>query len=316
MKEIRNVTIVGAGTMGHSLAQVFAQGGYSVWLNDLEEQILSKAMSLIASNLMTQVELGLLEKSQQASILQRIQTSTEIAEAGKKADFVVEAIIEDAGAKKEMFQTLDKICPPEAILASNTSYMDIFQFVKTERPGKVLITHWFAPPHIVPLVEIVRGPETAQETVETAKALMVRLGKKPIVLSKFLPGFIGNRLQSALGREVLFLLENGYATPEDIDEATKASFGLRIPVLGLVKRMDFTGLDLSQKIIRNRLYEPPPSLERSAVIDRLVAQGKLGVKSGSGFYDYGGRSPEEIMKERDVKLIKLREFLKELGELP
>lgn len=111
MKEIRNVTIVGAGTMGHSLAQAFAQGGYSVWLNDLREEILSKAMGLISSNLMTQVELGFLEKSQQASILQRIQTSTKIAEAGKKADFVVEAIIEDAGAKKEMFQTLDKICP-------------------------------------------------------------------------------------------------------------------------------------------------------------------------------------------------------------
>ena len=316
MKEIRNVTIVGAGTMGHSLAQAFAQGGYNVWLNDLKEEILSKAMSLIASNLMTQVELGFLEKSQQASILQRIQTSTKIAEAGKKADFVVEAIIEDAGAKKEMFQTLDKICPPEAILASNTSYMNIFQFVKTQRPEKVLITHWFAPPHIVPLVEVVRGPETSPEVVEAVKALLIKLGKKPIVLSKFLPGFIANRLQTALGGEVLFLLDNGYATPEDIDEATKASFGLRIPILGLVKRLDFTGLDLAQKIISNRLYEPPQPQGKSKSIDRLVAQGKLGVKSGGGFYDYGGRSPEEIMKERDIKLIRLREFLKELGELP
>jgi 3-hydroxybutyryl-CoA dehydrogenase len=315
MKEIRNVTIVGAGTMGHSLAQVFAQGGYNVWLNDLKEEILSRAMSLIASNLGTQAELGLLEEGQQAVILKRIQTSPNIAEAGKNADFVIEAIIEDAAAKKEMFQTLDRVCPAEAILASNTSYMDIFQFVKTKRPEKVLITHWFAPPHIVPLVEVVLGPETAQEVVETVKALLIKLGKKPIVLSKFLPGFIANRLQAALGREVIFLLDNGFATPEDIDEATKASFGLRIPILGLVKRMDFAGLDLAQKVISNRLYEPPPPQERSKSVDRLVAQGKLGVKSGSGFYDYGGRSPEEIMKERDLKLIKLREFLKKLGEL-
>jgi len=315
MKEIRNVTIVGAGTMGHSLAQVFAQGGFSVRLNDLKEEILSRAMSLIASNLETQAEMGLLEKGQQASILKRIQTSTKIAEAGKNADLVIEAIIEDAGAKKEMFQTLDGVCPPEAILASNTSYMDIFQFVKTKRPEKVLITHWFAPPHIVPLVEVVRGPETAQEVVEAVKDLLIKLGKKPIVLSKFLPGFIANRLQAALGREVLFLLDNGFATPEDIDEATKASFGLRIPILGLVKRLDFAGLDLAQKVISNRLYEPPPAQERSKSIDRLVARGKLGVKSGSGFYDYGGRSPKEIMKERDLKLIKLREFLKKLGEL-
>jgi len=316
MTEIRHVAIVGAGTMGHSLAQAFAQGGYKVWLNDLKEEILSKAMTLIASNLRTLVELGVLEKRQQAPILSRIQTTTKIAEAGKNADFVIEAIIEDAGAKKEMFQTLDRICPPGTILASNTSYMDIFQFVETKRPEKVLITHWFAPPHIVPLVEIVRGPETTQETVEVVKALLIKLGKKPIVLSRFLPGFIANRLQSALGSEVLFLLDNGYATPEDIDEATKASFGLRIPILGLVKRMDFTGLDLTQKIISNRLYEPPKPQGRSKSIDRLIAQGKLGVKSGSGFYDYGGRSPGEIMKERDIKLIKLREFLKELGELP
>ena len=315
MTEIRNVTIVGAGTMGHSLAQAFAQGGYTVWLNDLKEEILSKARSLIASNLTTLVELGLQEKSQQALILGRIQTTTRIDEAGENADFVIEAILEDAEAKKEMFQTLDRICPPGAILASNTSYMDIFNFVETKRPEKVLITHWFAPPHIVPLVEIVRGPQTSQETVDVVKDLLAKLGKKTIVLSKFLPGFIANRLQSALGNEVLFLLDNGYATAKDIDEATKASFGLRIPILGLVKRMDFTGLDLTQKTIRNRLYEPPKPSGKSPSVDRLIAQGKLGIKSGSGFYDYGGRSTEEIMRERDRKLIKLREFLKELGEL-
>jgi 3-hydroxybutyryl-CoA dehydrogenase len=315
MTEIRNVTIVGAGTMGHSLAQAFAQGGFNVWLNDVQEAILSKAWSLISSNLMTLVELGLLPKDQRTPILNRIQTTTKIEEAGKEADLVVEAIIEDAGAKKEMFRTLDKICPRRAILASNTSYMDIFKFVETNRPEKVLITHWFAPPHIVPLVEIVCGPETAPETVDVVKALLVKLGKKPIVLSRFLTGFIANRLQSALGNEVLFLLDNGYATPEDIDEATKASFGLRIPILGLVKRMDFTGLDLSQKIIGNRLYEPPQPQGKSKSVDQLIAQGKLGVKSGSGFYDYGGRSTEEIMKERDIKLIKLKEFLRDLGEL-
>jgi len=187
--------------------------------------------------------------------------------------------------------------------------------VETGRPEKVLITHWFAPPHIVPLVEIVRGPKTSQETVDTVKASLLKLGKKPIVITKFLPGFIGNRLQSALGNEVLHLLDNGYATPEDIDIATKASFALRMPILGLVKRMDFTGLDLSQKIISNATYKVPPQRTKSKSVDRLVEQGKLGVKTGSGFYEYGGRSTEEIMKERDIKLIKLREFLKEMGEL-
>ncbi|MBM4331097.1 MAG: 3-hydroxyacyl-CoA dehydrogenase family protein [Deltaproteobacteria bacterium] len=315
MTAICNVTIVGAGTMGHSLAQVFAQAGYNVWLNDVSEEILAKARSLISANLQTFVEMGLLPKGQPASILSRIQTTTKIAEAGANADLVIEAIIEDQAAKKEMFKALDQICPPAAILASNTSYMDIFKFVETKRPDKVLITHWFAPPHIVPLVEIVRGPATSQETVDTVKALIIAAGKKPIVISKFLPGFIGNRLQSALGNEVLFLLDNGYASAEDIDTATKASFGLRMPILGLVKRMDFTGLDLSQKILSNATYKIPPQQTQSKTIDQLVAQGKLGVKTGSGYYEYGGRSTEEIMKERDIKLIKLREFLKELGEL-
>lgn len=315
MMEIHNITIVGAGTMGHSLAQAFAQEGYSVWLSDIREEVLLLARKLIASNLQTMVETGLLDRSRPAQVLHRIQTTTKIEDAGRNADFVIEAISEDEAAKKDLFRTLDTICPPGAILASNTSYLDIFKFVETNRPDKVLITHWFAPPHIVPLVEIVRGPETSQETVDRVKALLIDVGKKPLVISKFLPGFIANRLQRALSNEVLHLLDNGYATPEDIDVATKASFGLRIPILGLVKRMDYAGLDLAQKILSNAVYEPPPRRTRSKTLDQLVSRGKLGVKTGGGYYEYGDHSTEEIMKERDVKLIKLREFLKEMGEL-
>jgi 3-hydroxybutyryl-CoA dehydrogenase len=313
--EIKTVAVIGAGTMGHSLAQVFAQGGFQVRLNDVQEEILAKGKALIAANLKTLGEMGLVGKDEAEAVLGRVRTTPRIEEACREADFVIEAIIEDEPAKKEIFKVLDKVCPPRTILASNTSYMDIFKFVETGRPEKVLIAHWYAPPHIVPLVEIVRGPQTGQEAVDVVKALMIQLGKKPIVLTKFLPGFIGNRLQSALNQEMLFLLENGYATPQDIDEATKASFGLRMPLLGLVKRMDFAGLDLTQKVLRNRQYVPPQVMTQSPIVDRLISQGKLGVKSGGGFYDYGGRSTAEIMKERDVKLIKLREFLKERGEL-
>jgi 3-hydroxybutyryl-CoA dehydrogenase len=301
--------------MGHSLAQVFAQAGCQVRLNDVKEEILTQAKSLIASNLKTLVELGLTAEKDAAGALSRIRPTAKIEEAAGEADFVIEAIVEDAAVKKEMFAALDRLCPAQAILASNTSYLDIFKFVETRRPDKVIITHWFAPPHIVPLVEIVRGPETSPETVAATRDLMIRIGKKPIVISKFLPGFIANRLQSALNREVLFLLDNGYAGPEEIDEATKSSFALRMPIVGLVKRFDFTGLDLTQKVLLNRQYTSPADFDRSPSVDRLVAQGKLGVKTGSGFYEYGGRSAEEIMRERDIKLIKLRELLKELGEL-
>ncbi len=316
MTKIQNVAVIGAGTMGHSLAQAFAQGGCNVWLNDVQEEILNRAKKLISSNLKTLADLRMLDAKQPAAILDRIQTTTKIETAAEKAQFVIEAIIEDAGAKKKMFAALDRFCPPQAILASNTSYLDIFKFVETGRPEKVLITHWFAPPHLVPLVEVVRGPQTSAETASTVKAFLIEMGKKPILITKFLPGFISNRLQAALRIESHFLLDNGYATPEDIDEASKASFGLRIPILGLMKREDFAGLDTVQRNMNNRLYQPPEVRGSSETLDRLIEKGRLGVKTGSGFYDYQGRTAEELMRERDIKLIKLREFLRELGELP
>ena len=178
------------------------------------------------------------------------------------------------------------------------------------------MTHWFVPPHIVPLVEVVRGPETSQNTVDAVKAMLIQAGKKPLVLSKFLPGLIANRLQGALTREMLFLLDNGYATPEDIDVATKYSFGMRMPILGLAKKVDLAGVDQIQRSYRACFHQSPPTQPTSETLDRLVAEGHFGIKSGRGFFDYGSRPPEEITKELDVKLIKLREYLKNNGELP
>jgi len=313
MIDIHDVTVVGAGTMGHSIAQVFAQGGLSVQLTDSNPGALAKAKTLVEANLRTLTDLGLLEGKEQANILQRIETTPSLEKAGDKADLIVEAVFEEPRTKKELFSRLGEICRPDAILASNTSYLDIFKFVEVKRPERLLIAHWFAPPHIIPLVEIVRGPQTSQEAVAALKSLLIQLGKKPIVLSKYLPGFIVNRLQSALRFEVLHLLENGYATAEDIDEATKASFGLRIPLLGLVQSMDFGGLDSLQRILRNRAYLPPEVRDRSEIIDSLVAQGRLGVKNGKGFYDYGGKSAVELMRDRDIRLIKLKKLLQDLG---
>ena len=313
---MNNITIVGAGTMGHALAQVFAQGGYHVFLNDVSEEILKRARRLIASNLETLCEAGLLDKDKKHSVLEeRISFTTELSTAVATSELIIEAIIEDQEAKKTLFSELDRLSPAEAILASNTSYLDIYQFVETKRPGKVIITHWFAPPHIIPLVEIVPGPHTSRETVETIKKVIDDLGKQTIVLKKFLPGFIANRLQAALSLEVYRLLDNGYATPEDIDRATKASFGLRIPILGLVKRVDFAGLDLVQQTLRNKSYVPPQVKGRSESVDSMVSQGRLGVKSGRGFYDYGDTPIEEVLRKRDLKLLKLKEFLTEMGEM-
>ncbi len=313
--QMQKIAVIGAGTMGHSLALVFAQGGCQVQLQDLSQAALDKAKGLIATNLDTLAEAGMFDPAQREPVVnQRITYTTDLAQAVAGAEMVVEAVFEDVQLKKDLFARLEELAPVSAVLASNTSYLDIYQFVEIAHPERLLITHWYAPPHIVPLVEIVPGPHTDPALVERVRKFHEELGKEPIVLNKFLQGFIGNRLQAAMTLEVFNLLDNGYATPEDIDRAAKASFGLRLPILGLVKRMDFTGLDTSRKILANKAYRPPEVRGRSDLLDEMVAQGRLGVKSDKGFYDYGGKPTAEILRERDLKLLRLKALLDQLNK--
>ena len=306
------VAIIGAGTMGHSFAMLFAQGGHQVNLQDISDDILARADRFIAAGLETMALAGLFDLQERPEVMSRIQYTTDLAQAVAGVDLVVEAIIEDVQAKKDLFGKLDKLAPPEAVLASNTSYLDIYQFVEISRPERLIITHWFAPPHIVPLVEVVPGSRTSPDTVAFCKKILEDLGKTVIVLKKYLPGFIANRLQAAINLEVLNLLDNGYATAEEIDAVVKSSIALRMPFIGVVQRFDFTGIDMIQRSLRNKSYQPPEVRGRSDKIDELVDQGRMGVVSGKGFYDYQGRRPDEIMRERDVKLLKLRSFLNKL----
>jgi 3-hydroxybutyryl-CoA dehydrogenase len=310
---MKNIAIIGAGTMGHGIAIAFSASGYNVTVNDISPEMLKRAEELNEGNARTLVEAGIIKSEEIPKILhERIGYTDNLASAVSDADLVIEAIAEQADLKKEMFRKLDELTPPEAILASNTSFLDIYKFVKTGRPDKVIITHWFAPPHIMPLVEIVKGPETSKETVMTIKKVLNGIGKDTIVLNKFLPGFIFNRLQSAISMEVYYLLDNGYATTEDIDMVAKACFGLRTPILGLVQRLDYNGLDLVQRNLLNKSYERPPWPGHSKSLDALVAEGKYGVKSGQGFYDYRDKSMEETLRNRDIKLLRLKSFLDEL----
>ncbi|TLM98276.1 3-hydroxyacyl-CoA dehydrogenase family protein, partial [bacterium] len=234
---IKRVLVVGAGTMGHSIALVFACGEFEVDLVDVKEEVLDRAMSLIQTNLHTLKEGGLIHSKAISKIINRIHPSTSI-NVGEKADFVVEAISEDPRAKKDLFHVLDRICPKKTILSSNTSYLNIFKFTKTSRPEKMLIAHWYVPAHLIPLVDVVKGPRTSMETVETVNTLLLKLGKEPVVMKKFIPGYVVNRLQRAMAREIFYLLDKGYASPEGIDRAVKNSLGIRIPVLGVVQRYD------------------------------------------------------------------------------
>jgi len=306
---MKRVLVVGAGTMGHSIAMVFALGDYHVDLVDLNEEILEKALHLIQSNLQTLRRAKLIDTKSVPKVLRRISPSTSLGVA-RGADLVIEAIREDPRAKRRLFLSLDQICPPRTIFASNTSYLNIFNLVRTCRPEKVVIAHWWAPPHLIPLVDVVKGPRTSPETVKTIKEVLIKLGKKPVVLNKFIPGYIVNRLQRAMAREIFNLLDKGYASPEDIDVAVKSSLGIRIPVVGVVQRYDYTGLDLALTFEKNPSIHLVSKDVVPKTLSRLVEEGSLGVKTGRGFYDYSSKPMAEVLRDRDVKLIELLKFLK------
>jgi len=309
---IRRILVVGAGTMGHSIGLVFAQGGYEVDLVDMNEDILAKALKLICSNLMTLKDAKMVESRAIPKILDRIHPSTSLNVA-KKADLVVEAISENPKAKKELFQTLDRLCPARTIFTSNTSYLNIFRLAKGIRPEKMLICHWYAPPHLIPLVDLVKGPGTSAMTIKTIKEILLKLGKTPVVMKKFIPGYIVNRLQRAMAREIFHLLDEGYATAEEIDRAVKSSLGIRIPVVGVVQRYDYTGLDLALTFEKNPSIHLVSKERSPRILSQLVGKGYLGVKSGRGFYDYSSKRVEEVLRERDRKLIEMIKFFKKEG---
>jgi 3-hydroxybutyryl-CoA dehydrogenase len=307
---IKRVLVVGAGTMGHSIAMVFAQRGYEVDLVDVNTELLTKALSLIRSNLQTLRTMKMITPHSIPGTLKRIHPSTSL-DVGAKADLVIEAISENPGAKRKLFHSLDQICPPQTIFASNTSYLNIFALAKTKRPQKVLITHWWAPPHLIPLVDVVQGPQTSNETVETIRRLLVKLGKTPVVMKKFIPGYIVNRLQRAMAREIFYLLDHGYATAKDIDTAMKNSLGIRIPVVGVVQRYDFAGLDFALTVLKNPSIHLVSKHVIPKTLTHLVRKGHLGVRSGKGFYDYSSRRMSNVLRERDIKLIETLKFFQQ-----
>ncbi len=313
MKEnIKKIAVVGAGTMGHGIAQSFAQAGYRVSVMSRTRKTLDRAMSLIDSSLSAMAEEGILDQKSIPSIIKRITPTTSIEEAARDADIAFETMAEDKEAKKEVFAQLDKHCPPRTLLASNTTYLNIFDLVETSRPDKVLIAHWYAPPQIIPLVDVVKGPKTDMANVELMADLLRKIDKKPAVFKKYVPGYVVTRLQIAFQREVFYLLDNDFLSPEELDEAAKWGLAMRMMVVGVVGRIDFGGLDLTARNLEKSLFPPTPPEYKPTKIFELVKQGCLGVKTGKGFFDYKGRSEAEVCKERDVKLIRMFKALKKI----
>ena len=312
VEDVKKVAIFGAGTMGPGLAQVFATAGFDVTMYSRKAETLDKAMSVARANLSTFVENGLLSEGDVPSVLARIKTTQSVEEAGEDADLVIETIAEKVDAKKELYEALDGICPDRTIFTSNTSYLNIYEIMPARRLPQTVIAHWFAPPHIVPLVEVVKGPETSQATVDFVVELLKKVDRVPTVLEKFVPGFCINRFLRIIGREIFFLLDNGYMTAEQLDLAVKASIIPRAMVLGFVQRYDFTGIDLSYGNLQNKAFIEAPIDNNPKSLVELKERGELGVKSGKGFFDYSDRPLEQVLKERDAALIKVFEDVKDL----
>jgi 3-hydroxybutyryl-CoA dehydrogenase len=303
---LKSVLIIGAGTMGHSIAQVYAQAGFEVDLVDTHQKKLNHALNLIRSNLAVLAEFDKVEDYEIPSIIERIHLKTNLKEASEEKTFVVEAINENPDLKKQLFDQLSKFCHENAILASNTSTLDIFSIVKgIKNVHRIIAHHWFSPPHIIPLVEVVPGRKTSHETVEFSVNLLKKIGKEPIVIDKFLPGYIVNRIQTALYGAMYELLARNIATPEQIDLAIKTTLGIRLPIVGIAQSQDFTGLDLVYDIQKSKGGVLP-------LIKEKVDSNQLGVKTGKGLFDYHGKSEEEILKKRDQLFLRQREFIEKL----
>jgi 3-hydroxybutyryl-CoA dehydrogenase len=303
LKDIKTIAVIGAGTMGCGIAQVCAQGGYSVRMQDLNGGLVERGLNSIKSNLKAYVENGLIKEGDDKLVNARIKGITTMEEATVDANFVIEAVPENIELKKKVFSRLDKICPEDCILASNTSGLSITAMaLATDRPEKVVGTHFWNPPHLIPLVEVVRGKKTSTETVTLAVDLMKVLGKKPVVVNKEVPGFVGTRLHQALIREAFYIVEQGIASLEDVDTVVKTSFGRRLAITGPFETCDLGGLDvfLAAAAVWKDLCN---NGEPSRLLAEKVKRGELGTKTGRGLYDWNTDSIASIKKAREKELI-------------
>jgi 3-hydroxybutyryl-CoA dehydrogenase len=300
---VNNISVFGAGLMGSGISQIFARQGYRVTAYDIEADQENAMRNRIRSNL----NLMLADQSDKDELIEqtnaRIRFTTDFKSAAASADFVVECVPENMELKQKLFLRLDDICGSEVPLSSNTSVMSPTEIgSRCQGKHRILGTHFWNPPFLLPLVEVVRTVDTADTIVDLTMALLKKIGKHPILVKRDVPGFVANRLQHALWREAISIVENDIADAQTVDEAIKYSFGMRLPVLAPLENADLVGTDLVHSIHTYVLPHLENSPSPSPYLKQLVENGKLGFKSGEGFMKWT-TDEQRALQEKMIKYL-------------
>jgi 3-hydroxybutyryl-CoA dehydrogenase len=283
--EIKNVTVLGAGLMGHGITQVAAQTAqYEVYMRDIEQRFLDNGMKMIKDSLQRFLKKGEMTEAQVNEVLSRIHPTLDLKEAVSDADLIIEAVTENPELKKKVLAEADMHAKPGAIIATNTSSISISELASaTHRPEKFVGMHFFNPPQLMKLIEIIRGAKTSDETTNTVVEVTRKMGKEPVVVNKDVAGFVVNRILIPALNEAVALVDEGVATPEDIDKAIK--LGLNWP-MGPLTLLDYVGLDTTLAITEVLVKELDPKYQANPLLRQMVRAGLWGRKTGKGFYDW------------------------------
>jgi 3-hydroxybutyryl-CoA dehydrogenase len=306
-KVIKKVAILGAGTMGHGIAESFAMYGYDVNLYDINAAALEKAKGLMAEELEMLAEEGLVNIAELPAILGKVKLLTDLKQTVEDRDYVIECAPENLELKKNLFKQLDELCPAQTILASNTSSLplgEMMERISEDRKKRIMVNHMFNPAHLIPLVELSFFGNMPEEIYQEVEGLYLAIQKQPVRVVKDVPGLVANRIMQGVAREVFSLIEQGVADAADIDRALKFGPAFRYATTGQLEVSDFGGLDIWCIVGDNLLKAMDNSQSANPLLRQKVSEGKLGVKSGEGFYRYDPDKVSDIKKNFMKKLIR------------
>ncbi|QIB67951.1 NAD(P)-binding domain-containing protein [Aminipila butyrica] len=314
MTSCKKIAVLGAGKMGLGITQLFASKGHPVKvIYVFDDKKRGNALDILKDNLNTLYENGVIQQEQIQETLDRITFTESLEEAADFADIIFECIVEDLQVKQHYFEQLDRLCPASTVLASNTSAISITEIAENaEHKERIIGTHYWNPAYLIPLVEVIRTKYVSEETVSATYELLAEVGKKPVIVKKDVPGFLANRMQHALFREALSIVEQGIAEPKDVDDAIKYGFGMRLGISAPMEVMDMGGLDLTYSI-HNYLF---PHLEDShqplAYLTERMEKGELGFKTGKGLQEWPPEKIAQTQKNLTEGLIKVAKALDRL----